>query len=58
LAVALTDVAVTVPLLDFAPWTITVSPGCTSPALATAVREIFELAVVFTRIVVPLESVT
>ena len=38
----MTEVAVTVPLLDFVPCTITVSPGCTAPTLATAVRAIFE----------------
>jgi hypothetical protein len=58
LAVAVTEVAFTVPLLALAPWTITVSPGCTAPTLATAVRAIFELEVVLTRIVAPLESVT
>ena len=52
LAVAVTDVAFTVPLLDFVPCTITVSPGCTSPTLLTAVRETFEFEVVLTRTVV------
>ena len=56
--VALICVAVTVPLELFVPWTTTVSPGCMAPALAVAVRWIFEWLVVFTRIVLPSLSFT
>src|SRR6266540_581573 len=51
--VALIWVAVIVPLELFVPWTMTVSPGWMAPALAVAVRLIFEWLVVFTRIVLP-----
>ena len=39
-AVAVTDVAVTAPLLPVAPWTVTVSPGRRSIAAASALRVI------------------
>ena len=48
----------TVPLELFVPWTTTVSPGWIAPALAVAVRLIFEWLVVFTRIVLPSLSLT
>ena len=56
--VALICVAVTVPPALLVPWTMTVSPGWMAPALAVAVRLIFEWLVVFTRTVLPSLSFT
>src|SRR4051794_13882549 len=53
LAVAVTDVAWTVPLLALVPCTTTVSPGCTAPALLAAVRVTLPPVATVTLTVVP-----
>jgi hypothetical protein len=51
-------VAVIVPPELLVPWTTTVSPGWMAPAVAVAVRLIFEWLLVVTRTVLPLLSLT